>query len=348
MPASPDLPEFEIRALATRDSLAQLTSLLHRAYAPLAARGLNINAATQDEARTRERTLSGQTFVALRGRELVGSVTVCSPPETQPGTLTDLFPQYLERSCCRFHQFAVDPDYTGRGLASLLLRQAEEWALARGYRAMAVDMAEGATELSAFYRHMGYRVVAFAQIPGKTYRSQVFRKDLHPSPLRAPLLTMARHHRWATDRLLDALATLSDDERDVAPGLGQASVREVLASLLACERGLWWERIAGAVPVPAVPGDAAPGREPLARQLREVAAAWHGLIDAWPEERLHGQLRHRKGVLEREMLSQAEALLQVFGHAGHCRGLLGARLSALGRPVPALDLIDMLKQEAPR
>ena len=156
---------------------------------------------------------------------------------------------------------------------------------------------------------------------------------------------MARQHRWATDRLLVALGALDDDDYHRAPGPGQASVHGLLSAMLAFERGVWWERIAAVVPQPAAAGGMASGRDELARQLHDTAAAWHGLIDAWTEDRLHGQLRHQEGVAAPELLSHAEALLQVFGQASHCRGQLCAALAMAGRPVPALDLISMLNEE---
>lgn len=340
----PPIAEIEIRALAARDSLAQLTQLLHRAYAPLAALGMNLTAATQDVDATRERTLSGQTFVAQAGRDLVGTVTVCTPTEVAPGSLADQIPLYKDSHCCRFHQFAVDPAWKGRGLARLLLRQAEDWATERGYLALAVDMAEGATELCAFYRHMGYRPVEHVQWAGKSYRSLLFRKDLHQSPLRAPLLTMARYHRWATERLLTALQGLTDDEYQELRISGFASIHATLTHLLAAEREVWWPRLSG---TPAASESVVdPDRLALAQRLGNAAAAWVDLIDAWPQDRLHGQLRFAQRPGEPEMLSVAEALLHVFNHATHHRGQVCAAFAALGRPVPALEVVVMLHEEA--
>ena len=339
----------EIRALATRDSLAQLTLLINRAYAPLAALGMNLNAATQDEARTRARTLSGQTYVAICGYKLVATVTVCHPMEVIPGSSADAVAHYKDPSTCRFHQFALDPDYRGQGLARMLLRQAEDWARERGYAAMAVDMAEGATELCAFYRHMGYRVVSSMRWPGKTYLSLVFRKDLHQSPLRAPLLTMARLHQWATDRLLSALEPLSEADYRQPMGLEFGNLHATLSHMLAAERELWWPRFdAGVSPELAAVRELESERLELARRLRYSAERWQGLIEAMTHDRLDGQLRYRRSELEPENLTMAEALLHVFNQASHHRGEICAALALLGQPPPPLGLVVMLQEEAQR
>ena len=328
---------FEIRALATRDSLALLTEMLHRAYAPLAAQGMSLLAATQTEAETRMRTLSGQTYVALRGRDLVGTITVCSPLEVMPGSLADQVQEYKDGNCCRFHQFAIDPSTQNQGLAQALLRTAEDWALAQGYAAMAADMAEGASELTGFYRHMGYRAVAQHQWPGKTYRSNIFRKDLHQSPLRAPLLSLARHHEWATSRLLMAVAQLSETDYRRPLFAGDPGMHLRLNQMLGNERNLWWQRVRhGASPAVLPPAEVEPDRFALAQQLQETAAGWQGLIDSWSTDKLNGQLRYQPLQGEPEMLSLAEAVLHVFNRAA---------LAAAGHPAPAMDLVLMLQQE---
>jgi hypothetical protein len=56
-------PELEIRLLSDSDSLDELTTLLHRAYAPLAASGLRYMTASQDVAMTRKRASKGERYV---------------------------------------------------------------------------------------------------------------------------------------------------------------------------------------------------------------------------------------------------------------------------------------------
>ncbi len=339
-------PEVEIRALATRDSLAALTDLLHRAYAPLAARGMNLHAATQSEEQTRQRTLSGQTFVAAHGRKIVGTVTVSSGHDVIPGSLPDMVPQFKAPGSARFHQFAVDPEWRGRGLAPRLVEQAEEWARSHGYHVMALDMAESAEQLCAFYGRMGYRVVDHVQWPGKTYRSVVMTKALEYSPLRAQLLMLARYNLWATGRLLDQVATLDDKDYRRPLGLPFGSIHGTLNHLLVGEHLVWWRRIAlDESPQIDLAAEVETDRQQLALRLREGAAHWIELIDRLSNDRLLGPFQYRN--LKGDLISvpMAQVLAHVVNHGTHHRGQITAAWTRLGHPAMQLDLIFMLQQE---
>jgi hypothetical protein len=67
---------ISVRRLATADSLEALTALLHRAYAPLGAMGLNYTAVDQTVEVTRKRCAAGTCFVAVDGERIVGTVAV--------------------------------------------------------------------------------------------------------------------------------------------------------------------------------------------------------------------------------------------------------------------------------
>lgn len=54
-------PAFHIRPRQPTDALADLTTLLHAAYTPLAEAGLDFTAAHQTEALTAERLAGGKT-----------------------------------------------------------------------------------------------------------------------------------------------------------------------------------------------------------------------------------------------------------------------------------------------
>jgi len=161
-----------IRLLADSDSIAELTDLLHRAYARLGAMGLNYTAVDQSPAITAKRIAGGHCLVALLDGQLVGSIVVQ--------------PTYQQNDCAYFtrpgvaaaHQFAVDPERQGRGIGQGLLAAAEAWAREAGYRELAMDTAEQATHLIALYSKLGYRQVDGVQWPGKVYRSLVLSKTL--------------------------------------------------------------------------------------------------------------------------------------------------------------------------
>ena len=63
-----------------------------------------------------------------------------------------------------------------------LMSWAETWAREHGYREIAVDTAEPAQHLVAFYSRRGYRFIAYAQWPGKRYRSVILSKEVAVAP----------------------------------------------------------------------------------------------------------------------------------------------------------------------
>ncbi len=336
-----------VRPLAARDSMDELTALLHRAYAPLAAREMNFTASTQAADVTRKRAAEGQCFVAEEAGEVVGTVTVCGPYDIESETWSVDAPWYRDPDTAHFHQFAVDPAHQGRGIGRRLVAQCEQWARDRGYRWMALDTAVQALELQALYGRLGYAEIGQVQWPGKHYRTVAMRKTLHRSPLGEHLQTMARYNLWATRRLLDHVGALAEEpyRRDV--GLFFKSVHGTLNHLLVGEHLLWFRRFAeGQSDVLRLDDEAETDRHQLRERLLDGALAWLPLLDVWPDERLHGMLDYRRMGGQKVTLPFAATLAHVFNHGTHHRGQITAALTVLGMPAPQIDLLFMLQEEA--
>ncbi len=336
----------EIRLLAARDSMDALTTLLHAAYAPLAARGLNFSAATQSPQTTQRRAAEGQCFIAERQGRIVGTVTVCGPYDLSLAPWAAGVPAFRDRDTAHFHQLAVDPGHQGQGLGRRLVAECERWARERGYKRMALDTAEPAAELRGLYRRLGYVDVSHVQWDGKAYRSVIMEKPLDQSPLREQLRLLARYNLWATQALyahVDALPE-ADYRRDL--GLFFKSVHGTLNHLLLAEHELWYRRFAeGSAPQRPLDTEIEPDRRQLRERLVDGALAWLPLIEVWPEARLLGKLDYRRNNGQPASLPFAAALLHVFNHGTHHRGQVTAALTALARPCPELDLALMLVQE---
>ena len=161
-----------IRPLTESDSIVELTSLLHRAYARLSAMGLNYTAADQSPEVTARRISGGSCFVAELEAELVGTIVVR--------------PTYSESHCEYFtkpgvacaQQFAVAPEHQGEGIGRMLLEHAEQWASQANFTELAMDTAEEANHLLELYNRLGYRQVGQVRWPGKVYQSVVLSKPL--------------------------------------------------------------------------------------------------------------------------------------------------------------------------
>lgn len=155
-----------------RDRIGDLTTLLHRAYARLAAMGLRYRATHQDDATTLERIATGTCLVALRGGELVGTITWYACDHTSGS------PWYDRPDVGQFAQFGIEPDEQGKGLGGAMLGIVEQQAAQTPMRELALDTSEQAAHLIAFYQRRGYRFVEYTKWEQVNYRSVIMSKPL--------------------------------------------------------------------------------------------------------------------------------------------------------------------------
>jgi GNAT superfamily N-acetyltransferase len=161
-----------IRRLAASDSLSELTALLHAAYASLGAQGFNYTAVDQTEDATRTRIAWGECYVAEKDGHIVGTISFSDPMRSKG------CPWFNRPEVSSLHQFGVLPQYQRRGVGGKLLAFVEDRARVSGAEEIALDTAEGATDLIGWYRRRGYRDVDHVQWDDKTYRSLVMSKAL--------------------------------------------------------------------------------------------------------------------------------------------------------------------------
>jgi hypothetical protein len=91
-----------VRELCDGDSVAKLTDLIHRAYAPFGTRGLNYTAMDQSVEETARRAGLGRCALAHIDGTLVGTITAQGP---NPGSTSSWVRLSNVASA---HQFAVD------------------------------------------------------------------------------------------------------------------------------------------------------------------------------------------------------------------------------------------------
>jgi GNAT superfamily N-acetyltransferase len=161
-----------IRELAAADSIADLTALLHAAYARLGGMGFNYTAVDQTEDVTRSRIARGLCLVAVDGGALVGTI-MFHPPGRSAGC-----PCYERADVATIGQFGVLPGRQATGTGTRLLRHAEQLAAASGAAELALDTSEGASHLVGWYEREGFHFVEHAQWEGKTYRSVIMSKQV--------------------------------------------------------------------------------------------------------------------------------------------------------------------------
>lgn len=161
-----------IRRLAGSDSLEELTELLHRAYAQLAAMDLHFVATKQDVETTRSRIEGGECYVAELDGKVVGTI-VFRPCDQSGGCAW-----YDQPDVASFGQFGVEPSLQGHGVGSALLNRVEERARETGAEEIALDTAEPATHLIELYSHRGYRIVDQVKWDEVNYSSVIMSKRL--------------------------------------------------------------------------------------------------------------------------------------------------------------------------
>jgi GNAT superfamily N-acetyltransferase len=155
-----------------RDSVSELTALLNRAYAPLAEMGLRYVATWQGDEITLKRIRGGECWIALVGGDLVGTVVFKACARTSG------WEWYDRPEVASFGQFAVAPEWQGRGVGGALLELCERRARETGAAELACDTAEPAEHLIAYYTRRGYRVTGTADWRLTNYRSVILSKRL--------------------------------------------------------------------------------------------------------------------------------------------------------------------------
>jgi GNAT superfamily N-acetyltransferase len=165
--------EYIIRQFDKRkDSVKELTDLLHRAYKRLADMNLNFVATYQDEKYTENYLEKGECYILVSDNKILGTVFYYT-------TIWDDAPGiYKKNDSALFGKFAIEPDYQNTGLGSKLMDFIEEHARANGKKEMVLDTSEKAYHLIEYYNKRGYAYVQHWQWPVVNYRSMIMSKKL--------------------------------------------------------------------------------------------------------------------------------------------------------------------------
>lgn len=150
-----------------------------------------------------------------------------------------------------------------------------------------------------------------------------------------------RHHldytAWASKRLMDAAAELSEEELSRDFKTADKCVLDTLVHVFAADR-IWLSRIQGATRATFI--------DPEDRSFPALQAAWPALHQQWKDwaaplsdQDVVAKIAYRdlKGNPCEQPLWQI--LLHVVNHGSHHRGQAAGFLRAMGRTPPPLDLI---------
>jgi GNAT superfamily N-acetyltransferase len=165
--------EFIIRKFVkSKDSVNELTELLHIAYKRFADMGLRFVATHQSEDYTEKYLENGECFVLTEGDKLIGTIFYYTKN-------WDDIPDIMKRDdAVLFGKFAVLPEYQNKGLGSRLMDFIEAHAAINGKNEIVLDTSDKAQHLIDYYRKRGYEFVQYWQWPDVNYRSVVMSKKL--------------------------------------------------------------------------------------------------------------------------------------------------------------------------
>jgi len=153
-----------------KDSVAELTSLLHRAYKRLADMGLNFIATFQDEDYTLNYLKKGICYILTDGNKIIGTIFYYTK-------MWDDAPEIFKQDdVVIFGKFAVDPEYQKTSLGSIMMDFIEERAVLDGKKRIVLDTSEKALHLIDYYEKRGYKYVHHWQWPDVNYRSVIMSK----------------------------------------------------------------------------------------------------------------------------------------------------------------------------
>lgn len=155
-----------------KDSVSELTNLLHRAYKRLADMGLNFIATKQDAEYTRNYLKKGICYILCCDERITGTIFYYT---TMWSDAPEIFKQ---DDVVLFGKFAVEPSLQQKGLGGLLMDFVEQQAVKNGRKRMVLDTSEKALHLIGYYSKRGYEYVHHWQWPDVNYKSVVMCKKL--------------------------------------------------------------------------------------------------------------------------------------------------------------------------
>jgi uncharacterized damage-inducible protein DinB len=151
------------------------------------------------------------------------------------------------------------------------------------------------------------------------------------------LAKLSRYHRWATEKLFDSVALLTEEQYRKESGLFFGSVHGTLNHLLLVDQ-LWLSRIDGQpYPVNDLSHEIETEAKSLETALLNQCDLWFKTCAAMTDRRLTQMVKYRNTAGEPSRIKADDLLMHVFNHGTHHRGQISAVLVEFGVPVPEMD-----------
>ena len=153
-------------------------------------------------------------------------------------------------------------------------------------------------------------------------------------------------NRWATERILDAVSHLSEEQflRDMRNSF--PSIRDTLVHIMSAE-WLWLSRLQGSSPAGMPEAWKSMGLQEIARQWEDVDRPLRGLVNRLEETDLDQPISYRNTAGHDFVSTRGQMLRHVVNHSSYHRGQIVTMLRQLGGSAPTTDLIAYYRTQLP-
>jgi uncharacterized damage-inducible protein DinB len=150
--------------------------------------------------------------------------------------------------------------------------------------------------------------------------------------------TLYEYAEWANERMLAAIANLSDEQYTKKIESSFPTIRDTMAHILGAE-WIWLQRWNGESPTshPEWTVDPPVGR--LIDESRTIAAQRRKFIETLEESQLDGQITYRNLKGQQYTSRLADILFHIVNHSSYHRGQLTTMIRQAGGTPPTTDLI---------
>lgn len=154
-------------------------------------------------------------------------------------------------------------------------------------------------------------------------------------------------NRWATARILEAVAALSDEQVRRDMGNSFPSIRDTLVHIMSAE-WVWLSRWQGTSPTAMPDGWGQLGLDELVRVWGRLDEELETFVAQLVEADLDRSVTYRNLAGDPFVSPLAEMLRHVVNHSSYHRGQVTTMLRQLGAAAPSTDLILYCRLEAER
>lgn len=154
-------------------------------------------------------------------------------------------------------------------------------------------------------------------------------------------------NRWATQRILEAVAALSDEQFRRDMGSSFPSIRDTLVHIMSAE-WVWLSRWQGTSPSAMPDGWAQLGLDDLVPVWAHLDDALQAFVAQLADTDLDRSVSYRNLAGDPFVSPLSQMLRHVVNHSSYHRGQVTTMLRQLGAAAPSIDLILYYRLEAER